>query len=287
MSVLRLLAALLLPAALLGGPAFAASPAKRTGAAKKWACFYGANISAQSWKQLDLVIVDPDSFQLPAASTGPVRLAYVSAGEADERRSFWPVAAGKDYLVEANPDWAGAHRVDIRSAEWRELLISSVVPQALEKGYSGVMLDTLDTAEYFEYSGPVKFKGSMAAARKFVLDLRARNPGAVILINNGLPLLSAVGGAIDGLVIEDLYTRCDKNDCKVTPRAEAASREAAAAAFAKRYKKPVFAIIYARPQDRRSQWVRDAVKRARASGFRPYLAGATLERLGTVEPGGP
>lgn len=277
MPVLTVLAAL-----LLAVPASAAAR-DRVGEARRWAAFYGAHLSAQAARGLDLAVVDPDNLKT-RPSTPTIRVAYVSAGEADERRDFWPKVSGKPFLIEPNPEWPGAHRVDLRSAEWRGLLTGSVVPKALAKGYDGVMFDTLDVAEYFESTAPARFAGSVDAAAKLVLETREKNPSAVLLMNNGLALLDKVEGAIDGLVLEDLYTRCVKDDCGPTPREEAARREAAAARFHARTKKPVFVFIYAAPKDRRSKLVRGAVARAREAGFFPYVAGASLERLGAVDP---
>jgi len=276
----RALALLLLLAA---APAAAAARPDLARAAR-WACFYGANLSTRTWTSLDLAVVDPDSFVLPASS-GPVRVAYVSAGEADERRSFWARAKGKPWLIEPNPDWPGAHRVDVRAAEWRKLLLGTVVPGALAKGYQGVMLDTLDTAEHFESSAPARFGGSLDAAAGLVLELRAARPDAVILVNNAVPLLPRIGPAIDGVLVEDLYTDClPRETCRPSAPAVRDAKEAALTAFAKATGRPVFVLVYARLSQRGDRWVRRAVARARAKGFHPYLADPSLERLGAVAP---
>lgn len=274
---------LVLAILLAAAPASAAERPDLSRAAR-WACFYGANLSVRAWSALDMAVVDPDSFSLPASS-GPVRLAYVSAGEADERRSFWPKVRGKPWVVEPNPDWPGAHRVDVRSAEWRKLLIGTAVPAALAKGYQGVMLDTLDVAEYFESSAPARFAGSLDAAAGFVLDLRAARPDALILVNNGLPLLPRIGPAIDGVLVEDLYTSCLPSEtCRPSAPAVRDAKEAALTAFAKATGRPVFVLVYARLSQRGERWVKNAVRRARQKGFLPYVADPNLERLGAVAP---
>ncbi|MBI5595403.1 MAG: endo alpha-1,4 polygalactosaminidase [Elusimicrobia bacterium] len=277
-------------AAVLLGAVAAAAPLRaeppRLAQARRWACFYGDNISSRAWGGLDLAVVDPDGFVRPSTS-GPAALAYVSAGEADSARWTWPLAKGKDFLVEPNPAWKGAHRVDMRSPQWRELLLETTVSSALAKGYAGVMLDTLDVAEYLESSAPARFVGMKDAAVRLVLDLRQRRPGALILVNNGLALLDGIAGAIDGLVIEDLYTRChpEPGPCGPTPEEVARSKEAVLKAFVAKTGKPVFVLLYSRAKDRDARWVRKAVERARAAGFRPYLASPSLDRLGTVFPG--
>ena len=43
-----------------------------------------------------------------------IRLAYVSVGEADTRREYWPAVRDQSFLVEPNPDWPANVRVDVR-----------------------------------------------------------------------------------------------------------------------------------------------------------------------------
>jgi hypothetical protein len=43
-----------------------------------------------------------------------IRLAYVSVGEADPRRPYWPAVRGQPFLVEPNPEWPDNIRVDMR-----------------------------------------------------------------------------------------------------------------------------------------------------------------------------
>ncbi|MBI5202256.1 MAG: endo alpha-1,4 polygalactosaminidase [Elusimicrobia bacterium] len=303
-----ILAALLAPAALgAGGPAPtpapsaapkakkkaaaipAAKPAPRArpavAAAQKWICFYGGNISDRIWKDLDLAMVDPDNFQVPSTS-GPVRLAYVSVGEVDERRAFWSSVKGRPYVIEPNPDWPSAHRVDLRSPEWRSLLHDRVISDALYKGYEGVMFDTLDTAEYFESSAPVKFAGSVDAAAAFIREVRAKNPTIAIVVNNGISIAEAVAPDIDGLLVEDLYTRClpQYSECGPTPREHSFEKEKRLKEFVRKTGKPVFVLLYARLEEREKGWLKNAVRRSRENGFRPYVASPTLERYGRIDP---
>ncbi|MFH2202683.1 MAG: endo alpha-1,4 polygalactosaminidase [Elusimicrobiota bacterium] len=253
--------------------------------AGRWAAFYGKNLSLQAWDSLDLAITDPDTFALPK-STGPVSVAYISVGEADEHRSFWPEVRGQPFVIEPNPEWPGAHRVDMRAEQWRGLLLRQVIPAALKRGYQGVMLDTIDVAQYFESSAPARFAGSMQAAVDFVQELRRRHPETAILINNGLPLLERLGETIDGVLVEDLYTRClpAAERCAPTPEAVALAKEKLLKDFTVRTGRPVFVVLYAQLSERGSKWLRGAVRRSRRMGFKPYVASPSLQRLGVIEP---
>lgn len=259
--------------------------APRLPPAPRWACFYGRTLSSAAWSSLDLAILEADAFELHSA-TGPVPVAYLSVGEAHESRKFWKEIAAQPWVIEANPDWPGAHRVDMREPRWRAIVLDTMLPPLIAKGYKGVMLDTLDVADYFESSAPARFAGARAAAEELILEMRRRHPDLVILPNNGLDLLPRVEGAVDGVVVEDLYTRCPSNDgpCSATPAAERDEREKALIDFRRRTGKPVFVFIYARLSERRDLFVSRAVRRARSHGFYPYISSIHLDRLGLVAP---
>jgi uncharacterized protein (TIGR01370 family) len=267
-----------LTAALLLASALSAAP---PAAPRRWAVFYGNELSRQAQESLELLVVDPDSFTAPKAKV-PLKLAYLSAGEADESRWTWAKAKDKPYLVEANPEWKGAHRVDVRDKDWKKLF-ETAASSALAKGYQGFMIDTIDVAEYLESSAPARFKGAKDAAIGLVQGLRAKHPKAYLMLNNGLPLLPALGSTLDAVIVEDLYTTCGPKDEACKP-ASHPDKEADLDAFRKKTGKPVFVLLYARLHQREEGWVKAAVRRCRARGYTPYLAGPTLERFGVVEP---
>lgn len=263
-----------------------AGPREALPAAKRWACFYGREVSSEAWRSLDMVMLDPDNFQ-GALATGPIRLAYVSAGEADERRAFWPQVQGRPWVVEPNPEWPGAHRVDPRAKEWRDL-VAAQVSSALARGYDGVMFDTLDVAGYLESSAPARFMGAVQGAAELVLEIRRRNPQAVLVMNNGLALLPFVSDAVDGLLVEDLYTNCMPGTapCGPSKPQTTAAKEPPLERF-RAGGKPVFVLLYSRFSERRAKWVKRASKRSYEKGFYPYLTAPTLDRLGVVAPYAP
>lgn len=278
-----ILTGLFLSSLMSASPAAPAPP--RLAAAERWACFYGRILSSAAWNSLDLAILEPEAFTLPP-STGPVPLAYLSVGEANDSRGFWKDIAGKPWIVEANPEWPGAHRVDMRSEEWRRLIFDTMIPPMLAKGYKGVMLDTLDVAGYFESSAPARFPGSRAAAVDLILEMRLRHPDLIILPNNGLDILPRVEGAVDGVVVEDLYTHCPSGDgpCTATPASRRDEKEKVLIEFRRRTGKPVFVFIYSRLSERHDPFVTRAVKRALSHGFFPYISSIHLDRLGVVAP---
>lgn len=251
--------------------------------ARRWACFYGASLPEADFAGLDMAVLDPDVFRLPARR-GPTTLGYISAGEVESFRPHWERARGRPWVLEPNPNWPESRYVDLRSPEWRSLLIDEVAPRALAKGYDGFFLDTLDTAAYLEWKDPRAFAGSRDAAVTLVLELRRRFPKAPIVVNNAFDLLPRLEAAIDGALAEDVHTRYDfaAKAYGPTPEEEGAPKEAALAAFRERTGKPVFVIVYA--ADPGGAEAAAGAAKARALGFFPYATEVGLDRPGRVDP---
>ena len=48
-------------------------------------------------------------------------------------------------LLEQNPDWPGTRRVDVRHESWTALVVDKIIPSIAARGFTGLLLDTLDT----------------------------------------------------------------------------------------------------------------------------------------------
>ena len=135
----------------------------------RWWIFLGTReATAIEWKRAadgaELVILNHDQrLPLEASTTATIRLAYLSIGEAEVGRPYWPEVRGKSFAIEANPAWPDNVRVDIRDRRWQGILLDEEVPRLLGEGYEGIMLDTLDTAPYLERKDPVRFAGCRRA----------------------------------------------------------------------------------------------------------------------------
>jgi polysaccharide biosynthesis protein PelA len=198
-----------------------------------------------------------------------IRLAYVSVGEADTRRPYWPAVRDQSFLVEPNPDWPGV-RVDVRDRRWQEILMRDEVPRLLERGFDGLMLDTIDTAAYLEAKDPERFAGSRQAFRDWLRQLRDTFPRTIVVANGGQALVDAAP-FVDGFVVEGVFSLYDAarrvyrptTDTERTWKLDAIARAQAVAA------RPVFSIEYAGVGDvALSKW---AFAESVRHGFRPYV----------------
>ena len=119
-------------------------------------------------------------------------------GEADPRRPYWSEVRGQPFFVEPNPEWPDNLRVDIRDSRWQEVLMCEEVAGLMQRGFDGLMLDTVDTVPYLETKDPARFAGSRQALRDWLQRLRKAFPKAV-LVANGSDALVDAAPYVDGV----------------------------------------------------------------------------------------
>lgn len=249
----------------------------------KWLVCYAADLKPEDVRGADWAIVDA-SLDPKALANGHTKfIAYLSVGEAESYRDYWKRIEKSGAVVEANPNWQGNYLVDVRSTEWRKVLMESLAGIAA-KGFSGVFLDTLDTAPYLEERDPEKFSGSSAAVIALVREIRARHPAWIVIPNNALDLLSDYAADIDAAFVEDLYTRYDFDSKKSlpTPAEVTRQKEIMLDDFKRKTGKPVLTILYAEGPG--EKLARDAIARSREKGYGWYLSGVDLMKVGVMNP---
>jgi len=222
-------------------------------------------------RDAQLVVVSGDP-RIPIGDfpSATIRLAYVSVGEADARRPYWPAVRGQPFLVEPNSEWSDNIRVDVRDPRWQDILLREEVPRLMKLGFDGLMLDTIDTAPYLENKDPGRFAGSRQALRDWLRRLRESFPRAVVIANGGAALVDAAP-FVDGFVIEGVFSIYDpgRHVYRATTDAERTWKLGAVARARDVARKPVFSIEYADVGDvALSRW---AFQESVRHGFRPYV----------------
>ncbi|HEX2660608.1 MAG TPA: endo alpha-1,4 polygalactosaminidase [Polyangia bacterium] len=217
----------------------------------------------------------------PGASSSALVLGYLSIGEAETTRAYWPQIARRPFVVERNPDWPDNYRVDIRDSRWQAILLDEEIPRLLAAGYQGLMLDTLDNAPYLERREPTRFEGSRDGLRDFLGRVRKKFP-KLILLANGTDTLVDAAPFVDGYVTEGIFATYDASPLRYrrTTASEREWRLAQVKAALDRARRPVFAVEYAGPESGElAAW---AVEQSRQHGFRPFVTEKSLNRLPDV-----
>ncbi len=250
---------------------------------KTWAAYYGASPdTAADLARFDVVALDPGAHPpLDAVKRhGAVVLMYVSLGEVNVHHSAYPAIASEPWVLDANPNWPDARRLDVRAPAYRRWLLERVVAAALAPGVHGVFLDTADTPIELERERPRRFHGMTAALAEVIARLRAAHPRAFVVLNGGLPLAERAPSSVDAVVVESVWTDYDFEARRYRSRAgaDAESRAARLQRLAA-LGVPVLTLEYAAPDDR--AWIERLVSQARARGFIPYVSTVGLDRVFT------
>jgi endo-alpha-1,4-polygalactosaminidase (GH114 family) len=227
----------------------------------------------------DMVVLSDDP-RIPVSDLPPgtLRVGYLSVGEADRQQGYWAAVRGRPFLIEPDPNWPDNMRVDLRDAEWQRLLLDREVPRLLERGFQGLMLDTIDIAPYLENKDPVRFAGSRESLRAWLRELRRRHPG-IVLLANGTDALVDAAPFVDGYVVEGMFATYDfgRRDYRPTTENERTWKMAQIDRAQAAARRPVFTIEYASVGDLAlGQW---AATESADHGFRPYVTVKDINSL--------
>ena len=222
-------------------------------------------------------------------------IAYISIGEAEDYRPYWRkewgkqgrlTAAAPGWLGTENPEWKGNYRVKYWQADWQKLILAAI-DETMSAGFDGVYLDIVDGFETFEQAGKEYLDNRVnpetkQSYRRDMVDwvkaiaarARAKNPGALVIPQNGSQLLAHADflAAISAIGIEDLFT----NGNQLQPKTHAHEvlgdlKEMAAA------QQPVLLIEYPKSADRQAL----AKQRAKENGLIWLVTDRELKTLGT------
>jgi cysteinyl-tRNA synthetase, unknown class len=194
-------------------PLHAAVPARR--AALKhvvsWGCQYqNVDLGAIAHSDLNLIAIDPslddskrrlvsrsECLALKQRPNGRRRiiLAYLSVGEVDVGRWFWPEAWRKVspiWVGRQNPDWPDARHVRFWAPEWQDLIFSgnsSLLDFILEVGFDGVLLDRVDAYLDWGSERPTARDDMVRLVEALGRKARDRDPDFLLVPQNAEELL--------------------------------------------------------------------------------------------------
>ena len=248
----------------------------------RWGVDYGAATDPTVARAYDLLVLEPDHARpvAPLRGLGSRLLGYISLGEVERARPFVGQLDKAGALQAANPNWPDARMVDLRHPAWRSLIVETLIPDILRKGYDGLFFDTLDNAEAMEAKDPAGNKGMVAAATELVRAIRAQFPGTAIMMNRGYALLPGAAKYVDYVLGEAMASRWSFADKRyeMTPPADWQwQAERLRAAKQSNPAVELTTLDYWDPSDRAT--VASLYQRERAAGFHPYVATLALDKL--------
>ncbi|MCS7286435.1 MAG: cellulase family glycosylhydrolase [Anaerolineae bacterium] len=221
----------------------------------RYAVDYGAKPNLEHLSQAELAIVQPvlspQEIRL-LREGGTEVLAYISIGEAEPDDPALPNLSS--CILGQNPNW-GSWYMDARCSEWQDFVLERA-RSLREKGYSGLFLDTVDTAELYPQTSP----GFVELIRRLRQEI-----GGIIVQNRGFSVLDEVVNYIDGIMHEDLSAGYDFSTGHYLYHEQDPTP-----ALTYRDRLILLALDYAPPDRPHLAW--KACERARLLGFTGYVA---------------
>lgn len=203
--------------------------------------------------------------------------AYVSVGETDPHGGAYD-ALPPQWKLGANPAWGGAV-IDQSAPGWPAWFAERVIAPLWARGYRGFFLDTLDSYQLFATTAERRARQE-AGLVAVIRELRARFPGARLILNRGFEILPEVHGEVLAIAVESLFQGWD-NAKRAYVRVSDSDRRwllDRIGEVSSRYRLPVVAIDYAPPGQRDE--AREIAAKIRALGLTPWVANPELDVLG-------
>jgi len=241
-----------------------------------YAVYYGAGRTSEL-KRFGLVVVRSESYGHDEVAWlrlhDTLVLAYASIGEDPQWRSgaSWYRTDPATGQPLRNETW-GTYYVDIRDPAWQEQVLFGEVYDALDKGFDGLFLDTVDPCIDVPYLAEAV--PSLIGAIRQTLGRR------LLIMNRGFGVLDTVLPVIDGVVFEAFSSRPVGNGYERWEGPDLAWTEVMARqlqVFQRARRLAVFTLDYADMRDARL--VQTLAQRARSFGFVPYVSTAKLDQL--------
>jgi len=218
----------------------------RLGDLSSYACYYGYGRLTQL-AAYDLAIIQAAAYAAGEIAwleaQGTRTIAYLSVGElpAAEADPAWVARDGATGAPRYNRAWDTV-LLDCRAPAWQEHVLNVAIPRLLDRGVTGLFLDTIDVQDALPETRP----GVITLLHR----VREAYPNLVLLVNRGFTILETVVEIADGVVFEAFTTHHDGHGYAVWPDSDLAWT----ALMAQRVRAaapelPLLALDYAAPDD--------------------------------------
>jgi cysteinyl-tRNA synthetase, unknown class len=194
-------------------------------------------------------------------------LAYMSIGEAESYRWYWPQRS-REWLGRENRRWRGNYAVRFWHPQW-QAIIFDYADRIVDAGFDGVYLDRVDVFEELGHGEEM-----IAFVERIAARVKARREGFLVISQNGDALIpnERFRRAIDGFAREDLFygetTDGVRNDADSIAESIARLRLLAAEG------KPVFVVEYPKSEAQAQTATREIAEQ----NFIGLLAQRALDR---------
>ena len=251
---------------------------------EKWAIYYDSKVPAEQFAGYDLVVFDRVYYASFSNLSGKtIVLAYVSAGEIRDDAPEKPLLDKERAIFPHKNKW-GSWAVDLTCERWQNIVLSHV-DDAMQKGFDGVMLDTIDSPLHASAAtSPELAAANRDAVVALIEAIHSRHPNIKIMINRGFEILPKVADKIDYALAESILTEFNISTGQSHLNPSNSYQQATDALYWARDLSPtikIYTLDYWNLDD--VDGVKKIYQIQRAHGFTPYVATPDLQRF-TPEP---
>lgn len=159
----------------------------------------------------DLIVMDIDKEPSPYHREGRIVAAYLSIGEAEEYREYWPVP-----VLFENPDWEGNYAVEFWTEEWRKVVLGRVA-DARERGFNAIFLDKADVCWDIHQEIGLDYEDMKIRMINLIVAIKCADLGMKLILQNAEDLLEypEVRRCIWATAHEDLLADTSNTDARV------------------------------------------------------------------------
>lgn len=176
---------------------------KNSGEMLKFGIDY-SKVSIDNIKGYDMVVLEPFNYnrhevrQLKESKTRLI--GYVSLGEVEKSRWYYPLFKDRDLLLSKNPNW-NSYFINLDDSLSHKLLLNKVIPEIIGRGFEGLFLDTID-----DVAPDTKRSYMQDEMVQLIKEIRKRYPHIYLIQNRGMFLLPKTTAYINAMTIEDVAT---------------------------------------------------------------------------------
>ncbi len=183
-------------------------PEPRLQTVHNWVCSYNKKIAPAALAPFDLAVLDAavETDITAIQNKGTRVIGYISLAEIQPFRWYWPLLEGSEAILPQKTAFGG-YFIDVRTEKWRTTVLDSIIPAILKRGFDGLFLDTIDTAEYLEnLKSGKRLPGAQNAMIGLIRLIRKKFPTKIIIANRGFSMLPQFAPFVDAVLAESVLT---------------------------------------------------------------------------------
>ena len=185
-------------------------------------------------------------------------------------------------VIGDNPNWSSSV-LDITHPQWLPWVLEDLAKPAIKRGFDGLFLDTLDSAQLISAAHPEKSESCRSALVHAIQKLKELYPENRLILNRGFDLLPDVARDADAVLVESLYQTWDGHRQQYRAvSSDDAKWLLAHVARIQRLGLPVLVVDYVAPNN--ASLARSTARRIEAQGCIPFVGTPELQGIQHFQP---